>query len=175
MVALMVRVPRPTASCARPRGWRWACGWGCTAATCSAASSACRSGSTTSGHMTWRWPITWSREDCLGMTTEFIYKDNKNGCVGCGYENCGLHIYIYNIYNIIKKCKRRQLSFFECMCIWLYLYFDIVHCTFVNLLVYLYYSVDFHIVLLYCIAMQLGTRISFGINKVLSYLILSLI
>jgi len=50
----------------------------------------------------------------------------------------------------------------------------ILHCTFVNLvsLVYLYYSVDFHIVVLYCIAMQPGTRISVGINKVLSYLIL---
>jgi len=32
--------------------------------------------------------------------------------------------------------------------------------------------IDFHIVLLYCINMQPGTRISFGINKVLSYLIL---
>jgi len=43
----------------------------------------------------------------------------------------------------------------------------------VHLLVYLYYSVDFSIVLLYCIVTQPVTIISFGINKVLSYLILS--
>jgi len=41
-------------------------------------------------------------------------------------------------------------------------------CTFVNLLVYFYYSVDFF-VLLYCIAMLPGTRIYFGIN---SYILL---
>jgi len=52
---------------------------------------------------------------------------------------------------------------------YIFVYFD---CTFVNLLVYLYYSVYFSIILLYCIAMQPGTIISFGINKVLSYLIL---
>jgi len=41
----------------------------------------------------------------------------------------------------------------------------------VNMLVYIYYSVYFSIVVLYCIAMQSGTRISFGINTILSYLI----
>jgi len=56
---------------------------------------------------------------------------------------------------------------------YIFWYFDIVHCIFINLLVYLYYSVDFTIVVLYCIAMQPGTIIYFGMNKVLSYLIVS--
>jgi len=46
-----------------------------------------------------------------------------------------------------------------------------VHMLTHDLFVYLYYSVDFSIVVLYCIAMQPGTRISCMINKVLSYLI----
>lgn len=59
-------LPLCSGSCGQPLGWTSTCVWACTQAACSAESLGCRSGSTTSGPMTSRWPITWRQAVCQG-------------------------------------------------------------------------------------------------------------
>lgn len=45
--------------------------------TSCAAWSACGSGSTTCGHMTWRWPTTWRQAACQGRPYFLLLNENK--------------------------------------------------------------------------------------------------
>lgn len=119
-----------TGRCGMPREWILTCVWASTQEMSSVESSACRSGSTMSGHMMWHWPITWKLEVYLGRKIffEFAHSLLLSGCIlhslsiarplRPGYTEPGMDVeHMHNIcpqqYTLTLNNKNRRPQMWE--------------------------------------------------------------